>query len=237
MRYCRRAGDDGHFTMRILRARFRDRDAFLGALQTQFLHGGLFVATRRVVELGSEVVLDVRFPELRSRVLVRGVVAWRRPARRHESAPLPAGLGVELLASERASRDFLLAVARGEVIDLMQRRHSRLPVRLEIAWRSRGERERYTAQLEDIGEGGAFIRSTTFQPVGSTVLLEVMPPGGVTPLAIEARIAWTRHSEGEEGMGVEFRRRDTGGARRLRELVRRIREAGEESLESAARQA
>jgi uncharacterized protein (TIGR02266 family) len=214
--------------MTLIKTRYRSSDAFLEAYQQQFMHGGWFVATRVAHELGSAVVFDPRFPDLRSRVLVRGYIAWRRPARQvvegSVTTRLRAGVGIELSAGERRKRDYLLAVARGDVVDLTQRRHRRLPVSLEISWRLRGERARFSSQLEDIGEGGAFVRTHEFLPVGSTVLLEVTPPGGAAPLSIEARVAWTHHTVGEEGMGVEFRCRDTGGARRLRELVRRIRD-------------
>ena len=48
------------------------------------------------------------------------------------------------------------------------------------------------------------------------------PPGSLRPLEIAGRVAWTRHTEGEEGIGVEFKARDAGGTRRLKELVRRL---------------
>ncbi len=220
--------------MSLIKTRYRSSEAFLEAYQQQFMHGGWFVPTRVAHELGAAVVFDPRFPDLRSRVLLRGYIAWRRPARRimegSQVTRLRAGVGIELFASERRKRDYLLAVARGDVVDLTQRRHRRLPVDLQISWRLRGERARFESQLDDIGEGGAFVRTREFLPVGSTVLLDVTPPGGAAPLAIEARIAWTHHTEGEEGMGVEFRWRDTGGARRLRELVRRIRDEVEGRL-------
>lgn len=214
--------------MTLIKTRYRSSDAFLEAYQQQFMHGGWFVPTRVAHELGAAVVFAPRFPDLRSRVLLRGYVAWRRPARQitegNQVTRLRAGVGIELAAGERRKRDYLLAIARGDVVDLTQRRHRRLPVALEVSWRLRGERARFSSQLEDIGEGGAFVRSREFLPVGSAVLLDVTPPGGAAPLSIEARVAWTHHTAGEEGMGVEFRCRDTGGARRLRELVRRIRD-------------
>ena len=115
--------------MTLIKTRYRSSEAFLDAYQQQFLHGGWFVPTRRVYTLGSEVVLDVRFPELRSRILLRGYVAWRRPARHvqdgNRQTRLRAGIGVELHPSERRARDYLLAIARGDVIDLTQRRHRR----------------------------------------------------------------------------------------------------------------
>ena len=72
------------------------------------------------------------------------------------------------------------------------------------------------------------------------IVLDVTPPGSLRPLEIAGRVAWTRHTDGEEGIGIEFKTRDAGGTRRLKELVRRLEllEAesamdGEDVLESA----
>ncbi len=212
--------------MTLIKTRYRSSEAFLLAYQSQFLHGGWFISTRLAYDVGSEVLLDMRFPGLRSRVLLRGYVAWRRPARRlsdgSHRVELRAGIGVEVLASERQKRDYLLAVARGDRIDVKQRRHRRIPVKLETHWRTRGDPAKYQSVLDDIGEGGAFLRTRETLPLGSAVLLQLVPPGGSVPLCIEGRVVRTQTPWGKEGMGVAFRRRDTGGARRLREIVRRI---------------
>jgi len=76
--------------------------------------------------------------------------------------------------------------------------------------------------LDDICAGGAFIRTREFHPSGTSVVIEVLPPGSTRPVAIEGRVAWSRETPGAEGIGVEFRCRDAGGMRRLKELVRRI---------------
>jgi hypothetical protein len=61
-----------------------------------------------------------------------------------------------------------------------------------------------------------------FLPPGTEIVLDIMPPSGLRPLAIAGKVAWTRHTTGEEGLGVEFKTRDAGGTRRLKELVRRL---------------
>lgn len=206
--------------MNIIRAKYNDGDAYLEAYQDTFLHGGLFIPTRKRYELASSIVLDVRFDGLRNPVLIRGIVSWRRAGKRRTK--LRAGIGVEFLASEARKRDFLLAVARGEVVDMAHRRHRRLPVEIRVDWREKLDRTWRISSLDDIGEGGAFIRSREFLPVGTTVVLEITAPGGESRIPIEGAVAWTCHTPGEEGLGVEFRCRDMGGVRRLRELVRRI---------------
>jgi Tfp pilus assembly protein PilZ len=206
--------------MTIVKAKYSDGNSFIRNYIKDSLHGGLFIPTRRKIPLGTPVVVDVRFGELRSAVLMRGFIAWRRAGKNRSQ--LRAGLGVEFLASEARKGQFLLGVAAGEIVDLAQRRHRRLPVDVHVGWRLKADRSWHLDQLEDIGSGGAFICTTSFLPVGSPVILEITAPGGERTLSIEARVAWTRHTPGEEGIGVEFRCRDTGGSRLLQEIVRRI---------------
>jgi len=207
--------------MDLIKARYRDDTEFLAAYQSQFLHGGLFVPTTAEYQLGMQVVVEVRYPCLRTPLSIRGFVAWRRPGRRSQ---MRGGIGVEFLASERNKRDFLLGAVRGEIVDIMQRRHRRIPVQVRVQWRIKEDRGRYSSQIEDIGEGGAFIRTTDFHPIGAALLLDVSVPGSERHITLQGRVAWTRHTVGDEGMGVEFRCRDSGGTRRLRELIRRIEE-------------
>jgi Tfp pilus assembly protein PilZ len=217
--------------MRILRARYRTGEEFLRHYQPSFLHGGIFYPTReQKIALGESLVVEISFPELRSRMMLRGFVAWRRPGRHRTK--LRAGIGIEFLAADRHKRNYLLAVAKGEVVDMAQRRHRRLPVELQVDWRVKESKSRFQSQLEDIGPGGAFIRTTDFMQPGTEIILDVRPPGSVVPLSVAGRIAWTRHTPGEEGVGVEFKARDAGGVRRLRELVRRLEslEAGMEEI-------
>lgn len=207
--------------MRILKARYRSRAEFLDGYQPSFPHGGLFFPTREQALVGETVLAEVRFPELGDRLLVRSFVAWRRAARVREG--IPAGLGIEFCSSEQHKRDFLLAVAREEMSSrVVARNHRRIPVELRVEWYVKDERTRRNAVCEDIGAGGAFLRTDEQRPSGTQVVVELTPPGGLTPLAVEGRVAWERRVPGREGFGVEFRCRDTGGLRRLKELCRRL---------------
>jgi Tfp pilus assembly protein PilZ len=214
--------------MHILVARFRDGEEFLEHYQESFLYGGLFFPTRRVIKPGELVVLDVRMPSLRDYALVRGMVAWHRRGRRGQG--IRAGLGIEFLASEQAKRDYLLSLARGERDATSQRRHRRLPTELRVDWRIPNDTDRHLSLVDDIGAGGAFLRTRTKPPVGAAVLMEIVPPGSTAPQTIEGRVAWERLTPGAEGVGIEFRCRDIGGKRRLRELVRRIEKHGANQL-------
>ena len=206
--------------MRILVARFRSSAEFLERYQPSFLYGGLFYPTRKVIEPGTLVVLDVRLPQLRDHMMVRGLVSWHRRGRRSQN--IRAGLGIEFLTSEQAKRDYLLGLVRGDSSAAAQRRHRRLPTELLVDWRIPGGAKRQHGLLGDIGAGGAFIRTQETPGQGTPVVLELVPPGSSAPQSIEARVAWRSSAPGDEGVGVEFKCRDIGGMRRLRELVRRI---------------
>jgi uncharacterized protein (TIGR02266 family) len=217
--------------MRILRARYRSGEDFLRHYQPSFENGGVFFPTREAVDIGLPVLVEVRLPPLPQKVMIRGTVGWRR-AGRHR-AKLRAGLGIEFHPGDAVRRDFLLAAARGEVGDLVVRRHARLPVAIPADWRIASERNAFRGHIEDIGPGGAFIRSSEPVTPGTAVVVDVVPPGGVLPLAIAGRVAWARRTPSDEGFGVEFRVRDAGGSRRLKELVRRLEAYEEESAISA----
>ena len=206
--------------MRILISRFRTGKEFLERYQSSFLYGGLFCPTRQAIAAGDLVVLDIRMPSLRDHMLVRGMVAWHRRGRRSQS--IRAGLGIEFLASEQGKRDHLLALARGDENCQAQRKFRRLPIEIRVDWRVPNDRVRHMSLVKDIGAGGAFIRTRDAPPMGTSVVLELVPPGATVAQAIEARVAWLQDTPGHEGAGVEFRCRDLGGMRRLRELVRRI---------------
>jgi Tfp pilus assembly protein PilZ len=205
----------------ILQARYKSGAEFIEFYQASFLYGGVFFPTRTKLELGAPVVIEIRIVGLDNKFLLRGFVAWRRePKYRLRQR---GGLGIEFLAVERHKRDFLLAFARGEMShEVAARKHRRLPIDVRVDWRVKESRDRHSATLDDIGTGGAFIRTRDLAVTGSPVVLEVVPPGAAAPLAIEGRVAWSRQAPGEEGFGIEFRCRDAGGMRRLKELVRRL---------------
>ena len=120
--------------MRILKARYRGTGEFLAHVQTSFASGGVFYPTREPIPVGENVVVEIRFPELSDRILCRGFVAWRRPARHRQK--IRAGVGIEFLPTEKGKLDFLVALAKGELErPVAPRRHRRLPVELGVSWR------------------------------------------------------------------------------------------------------
>lgn len=200
--------------------RFRNGDEFLERYQSSLAYGGLFVPTRRTFKPGQGIVLDLRMPELEDALLIRGTVVWNRRGR--IKTGVRAGFGVEFCPGEAQKRDYVLAVARGEVSKSWTRRHKRLPIELEAGWRMVKGTGSHACTVSEIGPGGAFLRTDTLLPQGTPVVLDLVPPGSRTSQPIEGRVAWSRTTPGDEGFGLEFRCRDMAGKHRLREVMRRI---------------
>src|SRR4051812_4044844 len=119
--------------MRILRARYRSGEEFMEHYLDSLEGGGLFYPTRESLTVGEPLLVEVRFPELCNNQMVRGFVAWRRAGK--HSAKVRAGIGIEFHGAESKRRDFIVAVAKGEIVDMITRRHRRLPVSLSADWR------------------------------------------------------------------------------------------------------
>jgi Tfp pilus assembly protein PilZ len=211
--------------MTILKAHFANGAAFLEHYLPELASGGIFFATRKPLAIGEPVVVSIRLGKRRSPTLVRGQVVWRRPGK--HSTKTKAGIGIEFLASETQTREYLVSVAKGDSTEMMSRRHQRLPVELPVRWEVPGALQDNAGILRDIGRGGAFVMTEEPLPNDTDVVLKVSPPGAEVAMPLSARVAWRGHPGGEHGFGVEWKARDAGGTRRIKELVRRIEAMGE----------
>lgn len=206
--------------MRIIKVRFRNGEDFLAQYLADLDGGGVFFATREAIPVGTPVIVEIRFPELKNRTVLQGSVAWRRPGR--HSAKIRAGVGIQFALAEMQKRDYVLAIARGEQQDAAARRHKRLPIHLPVSWRVAQEKGVFDSIIADIGPGGAFVQTPSPAPLGEDVVLDICAPGAERPISIAGRVVWASDRTERAGFGMEFRWRDAGGARRLKELVRRI---------------
>jgi len=214
--------------MTILKAHFPSGAAFLARYLPELPQGGIFFPTRRLLAIGETVVVAIRLGRRRSPTLIRGQVAWRRPGK--HSTKVKAGIGVEFLETEAQAREYMLAVARGDSAEMVARRHQRLPVELPVVWQVAGILQDNVGTLRDIGRGGAFVMTAEPLPSMADVVLKVSPPGAEVAMPLSARVAWKGHPGGENGFGVEWKARDAGGTRRIKELVRRIEAQGTPSF-------
>lgn len=203
--------------MQILKARFRSREDFDEAYNSELPNGGLFVATTTPLKSGEDVVVEIFCEGLPNKVMIKAEVKSWRPAL--PRLRVRAGALVGFPPEEEEKKNFLLAALGGEVVP-RKRRHTRIPVEVPVRYRMSETVESLPGEMVEISVGGALLKSDRPMPaLGSDVVLEVLPPGGQVPMSIAGRV--TYHTEA--GAGIKFLYRDGGGSRRIRELIRRIR--------------
>lgn len=80
---------------------------------------------------------------------------------------------------------------------------------------------------EDISEGGLFIKTTNFLPIGTEIVLEFVLPLLEEPIRVRGRVEW--HTELPcvrkrlPGMGVSFQGLSAADKEKINEVVRRLR--------------
>ena len=206
--------------MQFIKARFHSRDEFLEAYSRELPNGGLFVATTTPLEPGAPVVIDLHCDGLPNKVLLRARVHSWRPAL--PRLRIRAGAVVAFEAVERDKREFVLATLGGALSPSHRRRHTRIPVSVPVRFRHTDQTELTDGELLEISIGGALLEAGPPLPIGTDLVLSLLPPGGIAPMEIAARVTY---AAGPRRAGVKFIFRDGGGSRRLRELIRRIRVA------------
>lgn len=207
--------------MHIIKVRFRTKTEFLKHYDGELETGGLFCPTTTEYAPGEEVVVELNAEGLPNKVMIRGHVVWWRPAL--PRLRVRAGALVEFAADEAPKRDFILDVFSGGRSDARKRRHTRLPVFLPVKWRPSSSADLREAGISEVSVGGALLKTDEPLEMGEEVIIELVTPGGTAPISIAGKI--TYRIEGE-GSGVRFLYRDGGGARRIREVIRRIRAHG-----------
>ncbi len=207
--------------MKILKARFKTNEAFLDAFDHDLDHGGLFCPTTSALEEEEPVVVELHFPALPNKTLLRGNVVWWRSAL--PRLRVRAGALIALQEGERDTTSFILELAQGsQAPAAVKRKHPRIPVSVPIKWRRVNQTRNRDGRLRDISIGGALLLTDRELAKDEEIIVELISPGGARAMDISARV--THH--GEEGVGIRFIYRDGGGSRRLREVVRRLVDGG-----------
>jgi hypothetical protein len=165
----------------------------------------------------SPVVVELACKWLPNKVLLRGIAMSWRPAL--PRLRIRAGALVRFSPEEAAKRDFVLQAMIGARQAAPKRKHARIPVGLSVKVRVGNEPESIEAELREISVSGGLV-ATSIQPaIGTDVIVEIVPPGGIAPMSISGRVIY-HACPGQTG--VKFMFREGGGSRRLRELVRRF---------------
>jgi Tfp pilus assembly protein PilZ len=203
--------------LNILRVRCQSAEEFRKLYQPDQPNGGLFCPTTRKLVDGQPVVVELVCKALPNRVLIRGeVVSWRPALPRLR---VRAGAVVRFAPEEAPKRDFVLETLGGKRTPTPKRKHTRIPMGLPVKMRIGTEPDPLPAELREISVSGALVACTSQPAMGTEVVLEVVPPGGLSPMGITGRVLY--HA-GSDQTGIKFMFREGGGSRRLRELVRRF---------------
>ncbi len=204
--------------MQIIKVRFRTNAELESSLEDSLPYGGMFCPTTSQLEAEQPVIVELSAPVLPNKVLIRGRVKSWRPAL--PRLRVRAGATVAFEEEEAEKMDFLVDTLAGKR-DIRRRRHTRLPVAVPVRYRSPEAADFAESELTEISVGGAMLSTPEPIPLDSEIILEITPPGAVRPISISGRA--TYHRPGG-ATGLRFIYRDSGGSRRLRELVRRLKE-------------
>ncbi len=206
--------------MNIVRLRCRDAEEFASVYAADKNGAGVFCATTKKLEVGSDVVVELLCKLLPNRVLIAGrVIEWRPALPRLR---VRAGATIRFAKAEAPKVAFVLETLLGQRPPGPRRRHARLPVSLPVTVRLNNSSRSRPAELREVSVNGGLIAGFPAPPIGSDLVLQIVPPGSETAMDITSRVLY--HA-GPESTGLKFLFREGGGSRRLRELVRRLRRA------------
>jgi len=203
--------------LNILRVRCRSAEEFRSFYNSDHPDGILFCPTTTELRDEASVVVEIACKGLPNKVLVRGVVLSWRPAL--PRLRIRAGALVRFAPEEASKRDFVLETLMGARQATLKRKHTRIPVGLGVRMRVSNEPDPVEAELREISVSGGLVATHVQPPIGTDVILDIVPPGGIAPMSISGRVLY--HA-GSGQTGVKFMFREGGGSRRLRELVRRF---------------
>jgi Tfp pilus assembly protein PilZ len=210
--------------MRLLTCAFASATEFLDCYTVESAERILHCRTRSALEVGEELLVEVAFPGLPNRTLIRGAVEALRPGR--------AGW-IKLHPGDAHSCEFLVRLARGELqpSDPIERGHRRIPVALPVTCRIEEiddpPSERLLGTTHDVGGGGAWVEAAAAPAVGTrvSIVLGPLPEAGDT-FRLDGRVAWLRRDARPHGFGVRFDPKQSRDGRRLRSMLRRACESG-----------
>ena len=201
--------------MRILSAWFENGEDFLRSYNESIGAGALYYPTIAELTVGEQVLIEVRFPALPNRMLVRGKV-FSIDLQRN-------GVWLSFLSEDQETRDFIVDVARGDITveTKIHRKHQRYPLEIPVDWKASDSDDVFISCTEDLSAGGAFVRTLSPPPIGTPVALVLAPSTGKV-LTISGKVSWTRQESGGEGMGVRFEQATSETIRALREALRKM---------------
>jgi Tfp pilus assembly protein PilZ len=212
--------------MRILFATYQTPESFLENLHVGEGEGDsalLAVATRAEFEHGEPLILEIGYPGLPNRILIRALSATP-PAGQDEDTGLK---WFSLDPDEELQRDFLIAVAAGRANATLQRRHQRFPVRMAARVKVEGDDTRGSAEVADMAMGGVALKTAEPLPDGTRVTVVLEPGDGSAEIEISGQVVWNRQDDDTAEVGIQFEKSGGESMRRLRQMIRGVTVSGE----------
>jgi uncharacterized protein (TIGR02266 family) len=201
--------------MRLLTLAFPSPGDFLAAHDDTT--GTLLAHTKTEATKGEALLVEIAFPRLPNRPLVRA----------HCAEIVDGGLRLRVDEADSSTLEFLLKIARGDVSveQTTHREHKRFPSALSVEYTLDGAAA-MISQVEDLSAGGCFVRAHRPPAVGVVLTLDITLPEEPAPVHIAGHVAWVRAGD-NPGFGVEFDAPESAGGKKLRTLLRRALGSGE----------
>jgi uncharacterized protein (TIGR02266 family) len=196
----------------------REQHAFLDYYFNQGDLGGVFVPGNLRLASAEEVDLEIVFAKEQVTVHTRGVIRWKRLSSKRD---MPAGVGIEFLASERRTRDMLLELAKGKTINLAKRKNRRYPAMIQIEYATNSVF--MTDVTDDVSREGASILTDEIPEIGAVLKLRLKVPNERQPIELKGEVRW-RQTEGRKSFGVQFLFESPQSQERIAGLVERIKQ-------------
>lgn len=211
--------------MRILFATYPKPEAFLESLYIEAGGGTLLAfATKAEFEDGEPMILEIGYPGLPNRILIRCAAA-QPPADVERSSDKK---WFRFDDSEELQRDFLIAVASGRAEASLQRRHRRIPMRMPVKVKIEGDDSHGDAETADMGTGGVALKTSEPLPDGARVTVVLAAPDdGSNEIEISGQVVWNRQDDDTVEVGIQFDKTGSEAMKRLRHLIRGVKVSGE----------
>jgi Tfp pilus assembly protein PilZ len=210
--------------MRILFANYSTPESFLDNLHVGDGDSAvLAVATRAEFEESEPLILEIGYPGLPNRILIRALSA-RPPAGQDDDTEIK---WFSLDQGEELQRDFLIAVAAGRASATLQRRHQRFPMRMSAQVKVDGDDIRGEAEVADMAMGGVALKTAEPLPDGARVTLVLEPGDGSGEIEISGQVVWNRQDDDTTEVGIQFEKSGGESMRRLRQMIRGVKVSGE----------
>jgi hypothetical protein len=205
--------------MRLVTLAFPSAAAFL----TSYDDGVVTVATRTDAVLGEQLLVEISFPGLPNRALMRAVVDGLLIDEE--------GLRVKISDADASTCDFMLRIAKGELKMSAHREHKRFPASLAVTYTIDEGKDVHQGVVDDLGAGGTFVLTQSPPPVGTHAALTISVPEG-KEVSAKGVVAWVKTGPGANaGFGVDFDPLEGDDGRRLRALLRKASETAEVDLD------